>query len=227
MMEEIDSRKNGIHLFALNIGPRLLKWESDAFLLKLPFEDQYIISRYKHWSDRQRALLAKVLIRWVIRKLTFVNHIQIDRNETGRPYLVNDEHWSGDFNLSHSGDWIIAALTNKGYVGVDVEKIHYVDEDVMAYALSVAELQLVNLKPKQDRLVLFYELWTMKEAIYKTGLFPNTTPKSLDTIQLLSNCKDIYTQRFYIDHNHPVSLCYNVEHPVVQLTTLNRNQLIE
>lgn len=217
--------KNTVHLYALNIGPQLLEWEWDTFLQNLPNEEQVSVLKYKYWEDRQRTLLGKVLIRWMIRNLTDVRDIQINRNKIGRPYLVGTENWDGDFNLSHSGNWIVAALTNRAHVGVDVEKINHLSEDVMVYAMSEAELTMINQKPQTDRINLFYELWTMKEAIYKTGLFPNATLKSLDTVELKSKRKDIHTQLFYMDREHPVSICWNGKQLPVCLTTLNRNQL--
>ncbi len=218
--------KSGLHLFALNIGPQLLKWEWDAFLLNLPNDDRIRILKYKHWKDQQRALLGNVLVRWMIRRFTSVRHVQIARSENGRPYLAGNNSWNGDFNISHSGEWIVVALTNQGHVGVDVERIDHLNEDIMAYAMSEAEIKVINHKTKMDRVTLFYELWTMKEAIYKTGLFPNATPKSLDTVELKGKRKDIYTKLYYVDRKHPVSICWNREQPPAKLTALDRNQLI-
>lgn len=218
--------KSGIRLFALTMGPQLLTWEWNTFLLKIPSDERMRILKYKHWQDRQRALLGNVLVRWMIRAFTDVQHIQIARNKNGRPYLVSKNSWGGDFNLSHSGEWIVAALTEQGRIGVDVEKIKPLHEEVILYALSASEIHVINQKSKIDRVSSFYELWTMKEAIYKTGLFPNATPKSLDTVELKSKHKDIYTQLFYIDPEHPVSICQHQAQPSVQLTILNRDQLV-
>ena len=54
---------------------------------------------------------------------------------------------AGDFNLSHSGDWIVLAVTTIGRVGIDVEEIKPVSEDMMIYALSETERQLVSHQP--------------------------------------------------------------------------------
>jgi 4'-phosphopantetheinyl transferase len=227
MMSSSKTIKREVHLFALHIGPQLLQWEWDAFLVNLPYEEQNRILKYKHWQDRQRALLGSALVRWTIRTFTDLQHIQIARDKTGRPYLAGKNHWKGDFNLSQSGEWIVVALTNHGHVGVDVEKIAHLNEDVMAYAMSEAEINLINEKSKLNRINSFYELWTMKEAIYKTGLFPDATPKSLDTVKLTNKHKDVHTQLFYVDSEHPVSICWDqVLPPVTPLIILNRNQLV-
>ncbi|WP_107951645.1 4'-phosphopantetheinyl transferase family protein [Lysinibacillus parviboronicapiens] len=157
--------KNGVHLFMLPLGPQLLQWESEALLLNLPDEDCIRTLRYKHWLDRQKALLETAHIRWMIREFTDLQHAKITRNCIGRPYIANNNRWQGDFNLSHSGDWIVAALTHQGRVGVDVEKIDRFNEDIMPYALSEADIYMINHCSKVNRAKLFFELWTMKEAI--------------------------------------------------------------
>jgi 4'-phosphopantetheinyl transferase len=224
MMSLYESKKSGLHLFALHIGPQLLKWQWDSLIVNLPNADRNRIVKYKYWQDRQRALLGNILVRWVIKRFTGLRHIHIVRDEVGRPYLDGNS-WNGDFNLSHAGEWIVVALTNQGRVGIDVERIDQFNKDIMAYALSEAELKVILQKSKKDQTHLFYELWTMKEAIYKTGLFPNATPKFLDTIALKEQCKNIYTKLFYLDQNHPVSISWNRKQPLAKLLVLDRDQL--
>ena len=216
----------GIHLFALKLGPRLVQYEWETFLSALPNEERERIMNYTHWQNRQRALLGNVLVRWMIRRFTDVQPIQIERNDSGRPYLAGNANWQGDFNLSHSGEWIAAALITHGRVGIDVEEINQLNEELMAFALSEAECNTINEKSGMDKVNLFYEFWTKKEAIYKTGLFPDATPQSLDTVLSLQKCKDIYTQLFYVDSQHPVSICWNTEMPFPELMILNRYQLV-
>lgn len=218
------SKKSGLHLFALHIGPQLLKWQWDALILNLPNEEQTRILKYQRWQDRQRVLLGNVLVRWVIRRFTGVRHVQIARNEVGRPYLVGNDSWHGDFNLSHAGEWIVVALTDQGCVGVDVERIGKLNKDIMVYALSEAEMKAIHQKSEKEQTNFFYELWTMKEAIYKTGLFPNATPQLLDTIALKDKGKNIYTQLFYVDREHPVSICSDRKQLPAKLTVLDRDE---
>ncbi|KOS62276.1 4'-phosphopantetheinyl transferase superfamily protein [Lysinibacillus agricola] len=217
---------NGIHVFALPLGSQLEKSEWDKLFNHVPYDDQLRILKYKHWQDRQRALLGTMLVRWSIRHLTDARHIQIARNEYGRPYAIRNDSWRSDFNLSHSGEWIVVALTNEGLVGIDIEKIKPVTEDVMLYAMSQAELAMLRKQPELEQLHLFYEFWTMKEALYKTSLLPNTEPHLLDTIEIKDKYQDIQTQVIYIDKLHPMSICWNSEHSHMNITILNKHQLI-
>ncbi|MBE1553153.1 4'-phosphopantetheinyl transferase family protein [Sporosarcina limicola] len=219
--------KSGLRLFALKIGQQLSQLEWDAFILNLPDEDCIRLMKYKHWKDRQRHLLGNLVVRWTIRRFTDEQQpVQFARNKAGRPYLIGSDSWNGDFNLSHSGDWLVVAFAEKGCVGIDIEKIGELNEEVMAYIMSQAEIKMIHQRPEIDRKCLFYELWTRKESIYKTGLFPNATPKSLDTVQVTNKFQKIYTHSFYVDPEHPVSISWNEGMPPDELTVLDRCLLV-
>jgi 4'-phosphopantetheinyl transferase len=163
----------------------------------------------------------------MLHKFTDVQHISIRRNLNGRPYISDNVCRKGDFNLSHSGNWIVAALTHHGRIGVDVEKIGPLNEELLTYALSETELEMIHQQSPVDQVKTFYELWTTKEAIYKTGLVPDATPQSLDTIEWKEKQNNLHTQLLYIDPEHPVTVCSDQKLPSFELTILNRGQLIE
>ncbi len=219
--------KSEIQLFALPLGPKCSQSEWATLLSPLPKEEQERISAYRHQENRQRTLLGSVLVRSMLHRFTDLQHISIRRNENNRPYLADNLYWKGDFNLSHSGNWIIAALTHHGHVGVDVEKIGPLNEELLAYALSKTERKMIHEQTPVDQVKTFYELWTTKEAIYKTGLVPDATPQSLDTIEWKEKQNNLQTQLLYIDLEHPVTVCSDQKLPSVELTILNRDQLIE
>lgn len=214
---------NDIQLFALQLGEQLSSEEWNAFTIMLPSHVQKNIMQYKQWQDRQRALLGNTLIRWAL--LPFMNKAvcHITQDIYGRPTVANHKHWEGDFNLSHSGDWIVLALTTNGRVGIDVEEIKPVNKDIMHYALSKQEFHMALHQP----LHAFYELWTLKEALFKTGLFPNLSPHLLDTIDIKTTRADLSTQLLYLDQRHPVTICWNNSSTNVKITTLNRQQLLQ
>ncbi|MCG7334326.1 4'-phosphopantetheinyl transferase superfamily protein [Sporosarcina sp. ACRSM] len=211
-------------LFVLPLGPKCTQSEIATLLSSLPNEEQERISNYKHWQDRQRTLLGSVLVRWMLHKFTDMQHLFMKRNDNGRPYIADNICWNGDFNLSHSGNWIVAALTHHGHIGVDVEKIGPLNEELLTYALSETELEMIHQQSPVNQVKTFFELWTTKEAIYKTGLVPDATPQPLDTMEWMDK---LYTQSLYIDPDHPVTVCLDQKPPSMELTILDRSQLIE
>jgi 4'-phosphopantetheinyl transferase len=86
----------------------------------------------------------------------------------GKPELLDA---SADlcFSVSHSGDWIVVAVTSGGAVGVDVEQRGR-PRDLLGVArlvLSAGERAVLDGCPPDARACGFLRYWTRKEAIVK------------------------------------------------------------
>lgn len=103
-------------------------------------------------------------------------------NEYGRPCLSHKA--CPDFNLSHSGNWVILAVSNYWQVGIDIEQVknqsnlsrlaarYFHPEETLVYKKTETALQSL----------LFYHYWTSKEACLKgigTGLRHTTASFSV------------------------------------------------
>lgn len=91
----------------------------------------------------------------------------------GKPYLTHGPA----FSLSHT-QGAVAVAVGRGSVGVDVERIRPVQEQLIRRTLSGREYDWYCARGR--RLEDFFTLWTLKESYYKylgTGLpgFPNGT----------------------------------------------------
>lgn len=72
-------------------------------------------------------------------------------------------------NVSHSGDWVLVAVSRRGEVGIDVE-LARPDVDVMEIAPTVftrREMDALVEQGPRERRAMFYRLWTRKEAVLK------------------------------------------------------------
>ena len=94
---------------------------------------------------------------------------QIERTASGRPYLPLENL---DFNISHSGDWVMVLLqvneTNeKAAVGVDIEagKIRNFSA-LMDYFAPPAEVAW--FAAQKDQAAAFYRCWCLREAVLKS-----------------------------------------------------------
>ena len=80
------------------------------------------------------------------------------------------------FNLSHSGDLVLVALSGDAELGVDIECLDR-GVDVPGVAgrfFHPAEVAALNREPESRRAECFFTFWTRKEALIKaagTGLF--------------------------------------------------------
>ncbi|MCB1877847.1 MAG: 4'-phosphopantetheinyl transferase superfamily protein [Chromatiales bacterium] len=91
-------------------------------------------------------------------------HIEIDAR--GRPRLAGETKL--DFNLSHSGSWVILAY-GEGRVGVDIEQVRRRNWEGIADAwYHPEELRWLRSDLSlTERLRQFYRLWVLKEALVK------------------------------------------------------------
>jgi 4'-phosphopantetheinyl transferase len=93
---------------------------------------------------------------------------ELRRDERGKPHLANDPGELA-FNLSHSGDLSLVAISRGREVGVDVEQVKP-ERDLVAIAeraLGPEEGAMVRAAEGDERTRLFYELWTRHEARLK------------------------------------------------------------
>jgi len=87
----------------------------------------------------------------------------------GKPRLADDHAGGWEFNVSHTGDFALIAVTRGRAVGVDVEcHRHRLKRDELAARFfSTAERQSYFELPEPLRLAAFYRIWTCKEAYLK------------------------------------------------------------
>jgi 4'-phosphopantetheinyl transferase len=128
--------------------------------------------RYHFPVDRERYIIGRALARIVLGYLLDMTPVRVRfrYNNFGKPYLDCDENRPRlQFNLSHSGELIVMAITIGREIGVDVEGVreHAEVERIAARFFSVRErAELASLPPSQ-RAVAFFSCWTRKEAFIK------------------------------------------------------------
>jgi len=175
------------------------------------------ITRFRKWEDRQRALLANLLARYIIiNKLQIKNsNISFSKNNHGKPFLEYNPQFH--FNLSHSGKWIVCgASTNP--VGIDVEQIKPINLDIAKRFFSKEEYNDLVKKDDNDKIEYFFDLWTLKESYLKnigtglsTSLSSFTIKKNHNSdIKIKINNKysnDFSLKQYNIDKDYKLSVC--------------------
>ena len=103
--------------------------------------------------------------------------ISFGEGEHGKPFLTGAHAQSGiEFNVSHSGDVFLYAVSRGRAVGVDVERKKEglaVETIARRYFAPEEARRLLEQAPSEERLPSFYRCWTRKEAYLKargTGL---------------------------------------------------------
>lgn len=142
------------------------KKEYEKFRELISEEKCLRIARFKFLEDYQRALLADVLSRKMIERMTGIEAQKLDIRigPYGKPYIFNS---SGiEFNVSHSGEYVACIVSDKP-CGIDIEKIDRWDLSMAKRFFTENEYRYIVNGTDEQKVVRFYEIWTAKEAYAK------------------------------------------------------------
>jgi 4'-phosphopantetheinyl transferase len=124
--------------------------------------------RFVRAGDRARCSAARGSLRIVLSKYVSAQpqSLPIAAEASGKPYLASsDIH----FNVSHSDDLAVIAVSRGLRIGVDIEHIREIrDMDAMLDAFFSRDEQAFLLsRTGEERTRLFFLLWTRREAAAK------------------------------------------------------------
>ncbi|MBN6063127.1 4'-phosphopantetheinyl transferase family protein [Aggregatibacter actinomycetemcomitans] len=151
---------------------------------------------------------------------------QISRTENGRPQFPVPDI---DFNISHSGDWVVVILHihdngGKSAVGIDIESPRkerpYLA--LLAHFAPAEEIRWFQQQP--DEKSAFYRIWCLREAVLKSQ---GAGIVRLSEVTHLPDTQEIYSRycprgqlifsdqlpfylAFFVNQNPPHSLRYFV-----------------
>ena len=139
------------------------KRQWNTLLGQLPESLQKDVIRFHRWQDRQASLLGKLLLKEGLRQLNYAPALlrSIEYTEYKRPYIEAGPH----FSISHSGEYVICALSSDVVIGIDIEKIRPVRLSDFKSVLCSEEQQAIFQSKNRAR--LFCTIWTKKEAAIK------------------------------------------------------------
>jgi len=133
----------------------------------LSVSEQQRYERYALARSRHQLLISRVMLRDVLSRYVNKDELQLTVGAHGRPELIKKRGLS--FNLSHSRNRVVIAVTQAGILGVDVEyaaRQRRVERLIARYFSEREQSALLAL-PEPFRLARFYSLWTLKEAYIK------------------------------------------------------------
>ncbi|MDB5411465.1 MAG: 4-phosphopantetheinyl transferase [Rhodospirillales bacterium] len=125
-------------------------------------------ARFHRAEDRRRHVVARcaarVILAAALRRRP--SEIRFVTGDAGKPALVDG---ALEFNLSHSGAFVVIAVSEFGPIGIDVEEIRPMpDRDAIAQRYfhpgEVADLRSLT---EPEATLAFFRCWTRKEAVSK------------------------------------------------------------
>lgn len=98
------------------------------------------------------------------------DEIRFTQNAFGKPFLVDaDDPGHTCFNMSHSGDVVLVAVTRDRHIGADVELMRPLDDfaGIAQSNFTHQECALIKRYPAEMQQTAFFTCWTRKEAFIK------------------------------------------------------------
>ena len=184
------------------------------YLNKLPEFIRLQISKYRFWQDAHATLLGKLLLakaledhfkdQYTLGDIKYLNH--------NKPHI----HESFDFNISHSGDYVICALSHEGKIGIDIEKIKPIN--YVEFKRVFRDDELKDIHESEQPYEKFFDYWTKKEAVIKADSRGMTIP--LKDIFLEENDATVFNctwflRELYIDSNYKCNLASEIFAPYI------------
>lgn len=113
-------------------------------------------------EDKLRCLAAEALLRHAINEQG-IRDYSIMTDEKGKPYL---EGLPVHFNLSHSGNFVLCALSTAP-VGCDIQETKNADLRLVRRYFAPEEIKQLESTPPEHQTALFCRLWVLKESLGK------------------------------------------------------------
>jgi len=185
--------------------------------------DQY------HPKAARLFLISRVLVKTVLAdKLGISPHeVTLLLHPNGKPFVQGSK--AVYFNLTHSADVIILAVTEEGEIGVDIEQVDREFEWMRVDSvLDLSEIEWIKENELTDPFSVFqrfFQIWTLKEAYIKcTGegmsrhlkkLNFHVLPEPIQFLDLTHNAQkteEYYFESYIYESNFIFSICLQQSH---------------
>jgi 4'-phosphopantetheinyl transferase len=161
---------NAIHVWAasLSVPPDPL----EKFSATLTPAEKERANRFKFEKHRNRFIAGRGTLRAILARYLKADaaKLHFDYLENGKPVLAEEFASAGiHFNLAHTENLALVAITRIGLVGVDVECVRPIKnvDELVARFFSPRENDLFQKVPAGEKPTAFFNLWTRKEALLK------------------------------------------------------------
>lgn len=202
-----------IRIYYSHYKNRLDAFSFNEKLEFLPKEIKLKILKYQRWEDAHASLFGKIILRKGLKDFGFDDTLMdLKYNMYGRPHLTS----SIDFNISHSGDYVVCVLSSFGSVGIDLEIIRPIAISDFKDCFSSSEWRKINQSKKP--LVDFYFYWTAKEALVKAngkGLYTPLDEFSVTSQQVILDNQLWHIEEIPFIKNYCLHLASNFKIPKI------------
>jgi 4'-phosphopantetheinyl transferase len=142
-----------------------------AFMRILSSDERARAEKFHFEADRKRHIIGRGLSRRLLGHCLGrpAQELEFEYNEYGKPGLPAGLHPPLAFNVSHSGDLVLVALTLGRALGIDVERMRseMANQEIAARFFSANECKALAALAPDVQCAAFFACWTRKEAYLK------------------------------------------------------------
>ena len=153
-----------VYIYYTQINHPFDESKFDTLIQLIPEHLHKDIKKYIQPIDRIRTLLGKLLLLHCLKVHNWNEYLLLPIHFTrnNRPFFKGAKF---DFNISHSGDFILCAITEEGSLGVDIEQINVVELEDFNSVMTPEQIQFIknSTRPETE----FFKLWSLKESVVK------------------------------------------------------------
>jgi len=125
-------------------------------------------SRFRFSLHRRQAIICRGTLRETLSRYLDLDpaHICLAYNRHGKPYVAGSQI---HFNVSHSSNWAMIAVSTDAETGIDIERIEQsiAQERTPERFFSPSEAARLRALPESQQTEAFFRCWTRKEAYIK------------------------------------------------------------
>lgn len=167
-----DRRLDGadVHVWAASLDVPNEKLSS--YEQTLSSDERSRAAQFKFDHHRKRFITGRGILREILSSYVEVEPVQLKlyHSALGKPSLAGlPENCMLQFNLAHSSNLLLIAITRVCAIGIDVEWIQSITdiETVGRHFFSADEAQRLMALPEDERVLAFYKVFVRKEAYLK------------------------------------------------------------
>ncbi|HEV3143244.1 MAG TPA: 4'-phosphopantetheinyl transferase superfamily protein [Gemmataceae bacterium] len=162
---------SGVEVHIWPIALSVSAEQQAEFFQQLAEEERIRARSFSQPQLQHRFVVGRGMLRRILAQYLRQSPAQVQFSYTayGKPFLRGEQEHGLRFNLSHSAEHALLAVTRGRAIGVDLERIRpdFATDEIAQRFFSEREWQELRQLPEPDRTATFFRCWTRKEAFIK------------------------------------------------------------
>jgi 4'-phosphopantetheinyl transferase len=185
--DRLELGENEVHVWRASLDQNAKVIANLASLLS---QDEYERAvKYYRVVNRDRFIVGRGVLRKIISAYLSLSpgELRFTYNEFGKPAVSNDQNGLAiNFNLSHSAELVLYAVTRGRVVGIDIEYIRkdFATLEIAEHFFSKDEVAALKSLPLDQRTTGFFNCWARKESFIKAKGMGVSYPLNRFTVSL-------------------------------------------